>query len=396
MIQHICSACGTYEEWHETAKRYEMRREAENGVLACQEVTYAACPRCGLVGKFPMPHEEELRRYYGEAWQYESARPGYDKAAAFLLGGMIDYDGAGKFPLMAGPGMGQASMIGDGTVLDVGSKGNRMVEALQALGLNVKSAGGLDAQPKDATVRQAWLGSGETAVEEHSIVCAAHVLEHVLNPAFFLADLAALTAVRGYIYIEVPSLRGGLRDVGYCDDLNRNHLWHFGLEALMRLGSQVGTVMRLETDISLPGWPVDRMVIRRELTHIANRIALNIISSDIRSEYDKAAAFIEREGTSVGLYGASHSYAQLLQVRPSLKRWRVFDQYKAGLTYQMPEHPHSVKIEDPEQMGELPSRKVLVTTRSWNSYVDIRNALALKYPGILVATPYANIEQALA
>lgn len=369
--------------------RWEMDREAKEGVFSGSQAVYQVCILCGLIGKYPQPPESELRHYYEHAWQYSEPRPGYDLAAKAIVRGIIRQDGAGIFPLKA-PG---SERIGDATVLDVGSKGDKLTEALQKEGLLVTSAGGIDPKPREG-VEPAWLGRGLAEPRNHSIVSATHVLEHVLSPHLFLSDLANLTAEGGYVYIEVPSLRGGLRDVGYCDDINRNHLWHFGLHALMNLGSIIGTVTLLETDTSLPGWPVDRMVVKK-CRPTESLEVFSIVARDIDSEYSKASEMIRSESpANVGLYGASHSWARLLEVEPSLAAYRVYDRHKAGMSYKT-SRGKELKIRDPDMAAELGSRKVWVTTRSWNSYIDIKRWLNLNRPELLVRTPYMALAKAL-
>lgn len=384
-----CPACGTYAR-EGSVPHKEATREAP---LTSRLVHYEACPTCGLIGKYPMPSEEELKLYYGSAWQYESPRPPqtYWRAASFVASGLQDAYGTGKFPIKSG------KMIGDGTILDVGSKGPQMAEEMGWHGWPMHSAGGLDAQPKSAGVGQAWLGSGEGKSAEHALVCAAHILEHVLYPNRFLEDLARLTAPGGFIYVEVPSLRAGVRDVGVCDDLNRNHLWHFSAMSLALLASQVGTLVAIETDFHTPGWPVERLLIKKTDPEAEALRALQLLQTDIICEYEKAAEKILMEHEeNVGLYGCSHSYAQLVETNPQLLKYRVFDLYKQGGLYGLMHGPgRSRPIESPDAMRTLKAQKVYVTTRSYNSYLDIKRWLAQSCPWLLVETPYASLAEAL-
>ncbi len=387
-----CPACGgrTYTG---AVLHKEMTREAP---LTSKLVGYAACALCGLIGKYPQPPEEELKLYYGSSWQYETPRPPqtFWRAASFIGAGLQDAYGIGRFPKKAGHD--GSDLIGDGTILDVGAKGPEMAEELARHGWQMKSAGGLDAQPKAPGVSAAWLGTGKGPEGRHALVCATHILEHVLRPDLFLEDLARLTASEGFLYIEVPSLRAGIRDVGLCDDLNRNHLWHFSAYSLALLAGRVGTLVALETDRHVPGWPTERLLIKKTApAHDALR-SLQLLQTDIRSEYEKAADKILMESPeNVGLYGCSHSYAQLVETNPQLLRYRVFDLYKAGGLYGLMGRPEKSRtIESPDRMSSLMGRKVYVTTRSYNSYLDIKRWLAEASPWIQVETPYGSLAEA--
>jgi len=391
-----CPACGLRIKRMGGIEHFEMTRDEP---YTATKVSYEACAFCGLVGKYPMPPEDDLKRYYGTSWQYESARPGYDLAARFIHRGLFDADGCGKFPQKAGPAMNETQVIGDRTILDVGSKGSQMAQELSRLGVDIDSAGGLDAQPVTPEVQQAWLGSGVGPTANHSIVSACHILEHVLRPDLFLQDLARLTASGGYIYLEVPSLRGGILDVGLCDDLNRNHLWHFGQGALSMLATQIGTLVAIETEFGLPGWPVDRVLIKKTRPQEESERCIQFIKTDMECEYFKASATIrEHPPKNVALYGASHSYARLVESDPRLLAYRIFDNYKHGSTYSLsfgPKRERTIEPMEYANIGSVGSRTFFVTTRSYNSYVDIKKWLNRNHPGILVKTPYASIAAAV-
>jgi len=386
MSEATCPACGTsLTPASDSVSHLELTRKAP---YRMKTVEYVACELCGLVAKLPLPEEAELADYYQNSWQYASGRPGQGRVAEFVQRGAYSWDGAGRFPLKVQGGA--LVRIGSGTVMEVGSKGQDLARELELFGIHLDAAPGFDAQPQAEGVKRAWLGDGLVEKADHALVIAAHILEHVRFPALFMCDLARLTAEGGYIYVEVPSLRGGLRDVGLCDDLNRNHLWHFGLGALARLGSLAGAVVQLETDLTLPGWPVDRMLVRKDAGD--SLYCIGAMQSDIRSEYEKAADFLMEHGENeIGLVGASHSYAQLLDICPALVKFKVFDSFKAGETMEtLRGKTVTILPLDWASLGQV-SGPFYATTRSYNSYVDLRSWCYRNRPAMKLKTPYANI-----
>lgn len=58
-----------------------------------------------------------------------------------------------------------------------------------------------------------FLGNSKFAGKSYDLVCAFQVMEHVLNPVFFIKDLIAATKKGGTIFVEVPNLNDPLLSV---------------------------------------------------------------------------------------------------------------------------------------------------------------------------------------
>lgn len=385
--EQLLCGCGSW-AWTSCGWHRELARSAPELV----DVEYHACARCGAVAKLPQPPKAELRAYYEKAWQYASARPGLERAAAFIARGLRRPEGMGKYPVQYGGMDGQASFVGNGKVLEVAAKGDAFFQALESVGLRFLGVSMLDAQAQAPDVETVWLGDGQPHLipeQKNALVVAAHVLEHVLSPYEFLADVFRLCAPMGYVYLEVPSLYGGQFDIGLCDDANRNHLWHFGLSGLVMLCARLGTPVLVESDTSHPGWPVDRILVRKHAIQESSKNWLGLTMMEVRCEYEKAElALYGRSPTTTALYGASHSYAQLRALWREPRRFKVYDRYKAG------EQWDGVVVRHPDQLAADGIQRVFVTTRSYNSYVDIKKDLYARYPWLTVDTLYPNIRAA--
>jgi hypothetical protein len=375
----ICVCGGSV--WALVAKREELSRvRVEMG-----GVEYKACERCGAIVKLPFPGEMELRAYYEGAWQYQSERDGIERAAEFIREGVRAPDGCSKFPLTA------AGFVGNGRSLEVAAKGDAFARALAAAGLRMLGASGLDAQPQRDGIGAAWLGSGTGPEGSNALVVAAHVLEHVTAPVLFLADLLRLTAQGGYVYVEVPSLHAGQFDIGLCDDINRNHLWHFTLQSLVHLATLAGaTVVRVQDDLALPGWPVLRLLLKKHTPARSAILAFADVEQMVRCEYEKAElALHDRSPKTTALYGASHSYAKIRALwKKHARRFQVYDRYKNGELWD------GVVVRHPDTLTQDGIDEVFVTTRSINSYLDIKRDLYASHPWLLVHSLYPSITRA--
>lgn len=387
-VEEIICGCAAW-AWTPVGFHEELSRTSSE----METVEYHACGRCGAICKLPQPDKKVLRAYYESAWQYSSERPGLERAAAFIARGIRQPDGAGRFPLKAGPGLGESSFVGNGKVLEVAAKGDGMFRALEDQRIRFLGTSMLDVQPQADGIEPVWLGDGKSHLipeQKNALVVAAHVLEHVLDPYQFLVDVFRLCAPLGFVYLEVPSLYGGRFDIGLCDDANRNHLWHYGLAGLSALCSRLGTPILLETDLGHPGWPVDRILVQKWAIHDASRNWLGEAMIDVKCEYEKAEmALYGRSPTTTALYGASHSYAQIRALwKNEGRRYAVYDRYKAGQNFD------GVTVRHPDQLVLDGIQRVFVTTRSYNSYVDIKRDLYARFPWLSVHTLYPNIREA--
>jgi hypothetical protein len=369
----------------------ERRFELEIGSLETVEVAYDVCRFCGLVGKNPLPKETELAAYYANAWQAKSARPKacYDAAASWIFHALRPLD-----------------IFSFDGLLDVGSADLSMARALQEK-FSIAKVVAIDPQPRDSGVEVlASETLGGHALQRADLVVATHVLEHVHTPGVFVDTLFAALGSAGFVYIEVPALEGGRF---FCsDNVNRAHLWHFSLNALLRLcvprnvshdPHGVASVIAAETDRSLLGWPVNRILLRKQDKEAS------ISGGDYRrfwgrmmnaqdDDYTKAVRYLlQYSPEHCVLYGACASLLELYKAAQSMgskiaKRvysFPVVDLYKAGQKWdetvvQLPEILHGKSM-------------AIIATRHPNSILDIQKYLGETFPGLARVTLFEKALQ---
>lgn len=133
----------------------------------------------------------------------------------------------------------------DARLFEVGSGFGAFLAAAAAAGLT-----GLQASEPDAANRSRLLGNagvtfqdGLSSVPSGSldIVVAFHVLEHLPDPAMFMAELLAALKPGGRAFIEVPDLMGGLHSADY---VHPAHLSYFTQGMIARLSRASGFHVR--------------------------------------------------------------------------------------------------------------------------------------------------------
>lgn len=330
-----------------------------------QVVTYHKCQTCQTVRKTPTPDPESLRSYYEKAWQFSEPRPKpcWDSAASWMA-------------KVVGPSIRNA--------IDVGGKDLSIFDALRECGVKIEKKSILDAQPKAGEAIPAWLGQGFTSQHQYDLVVATHVLEHAADPRSFLRDVRLMMFGGAWLYIEVPSLEFGSSDMGLCDDINPNHLWHFTLSGLSTLLHGCGfLVVRAEADRSVPGWPCNRVIAQTRQWEIE---PFKDMYDGTRAIYEVATARItDQYQIGDALYAACNSCWRLHDhdrfMRGTIKSMPLYDLHKSGYFLGRP-------IRKPSQMSADNTRRVWLTPRFWNSRVEIGRWLSENHPSVEIMNPY--------
>jgi SAM-dependent methyltransferase len=162
------------------------------------------CSECGLIRLHPRPKPTELRTYYpGNYWFAPEAAAADRLEEAYRRFVLRDHLGFVSRAL--------ASAGESGPVVDVGCGGGLLLRMLAERGVPVL---GLDLSPRAASV--AWRRNGVPAASAslravplpHNS-CAAvtmfHVLEHLENPAEYLAAARDLLRPNGRLVVQVPN-----------------------------------------------------------------------------------------------------------------------------------------------------------------------------------------------
>lgn len=169
------------------------------------------------------------------------------------------------------------------TLLEVGCGGGYFLEAARAAGIAVR---GVEPAADGAEHARARLDLDVTTGRFEDVplrgpfdaVCAFHVLEHVHDPAAFLAHARGLLAAGGLLALEVPNLDSARarRDRERWFNLVPDyHLWHFSPASLPRLVERAGFgAPQLDT-----AFPRHYLRLRRALS----RSGLRALLADLRA-----------------------------------------------------------------------------------------------------------------
>ena len=134
------------------------------------------------------------------------------------------------------------------SLVEAGAAGGFFVAAARAAGIDamgVEVSASAAAYARDRLNMPVRVGSFEEAelTQPHDVVCAFHVLEHVEDPARFLAAAHAATRPGGRLALEVPNLDSAAfaRLGGAWPHIQpAYHRWHFTPGSLRRLVEQQG------------------------------------------------------------------------------------------------------------------------------------------------------------
>ncbi len=361
----ICPACSN------TSWRFIERRRELSFENTQESVSYYICPKCGIVRRSPQPTEESLRRYYSTAWQTRVDRlsDGLDHAARWVAEGLKPY----TTRLHA--------------AVDVGAPTRNFLERIQRE-ISIERLDIQNPQQHEEAAGECWLGGAESNLRgNYELVTSTHVLEHVARPQEFLEHLATFVEPHGgFLYIEVPSTE----NEHASDNINRDHLWHYPLPALVWLCTSGALrdmdfhVLKAETCHEPKGWPTNRILLRANARWSQESIyAIHFGRMLHRQETAYRGALLkifERDPALTCLYGACETLSQIGdQVEGAdvarLKRFEIYDAFKAGKPFLW-----SPSIKDPK--GGLPP-VALITTKNWQSAVDIKATLAKSHPDTL-------------
>jgi N-acetylglucosaminyldiphosphoundecaprenol N-acetyl-beta-D-mannosaminyltransferase len=136
------------------------------------------------------------------------------------------------------------------------------------------------------SVRQGYLQDLPTAQPFH-VVAMFHVLEHSLDPSGLLSDIRERMAAGGYLFIEVPNIRGSWQGLGM---LHIAHPYQYSGKTLAALAEKAGFSVVERVEIEELGFESSvRVVARKE--HSSENSKLPLPADD---PAELAALFAER------------------------------------------------------------------------------------------------------
>lgn len=226
-----CPVCGNT-QFKELARddRYRM------GLPTCQ------CEKCGLAMTNPVPTEEALSQFYRDdyrAYYRKTDRPSEQHIEEYGLGKRAEYTSGF---------LKDAGLLNDAPqVLDVGCAEGSLLRAIGGKAPDSKRVG-IEPNPLFGEFARSWAGATvfpdladvERAGLKFDLITINHVLEHIREPAPFLARLSSLLTARGVIYVDVPDAAR----YQSLDDLHIAHLYHFSVASLENIARRGGLAAR--------------------------------------------------------------------------------------------------------------------------------------------------------
>ncbi len=200
------------------------------------------CRGCGLFYTNPLPEPEELRaRVEGSDLYTEDQlrKTDFFRRRAETLFERVE------------------RLRPKGRVLDVGCAiGTELVVARErgweAVGIELSASSVRVARERGLDVRETPLEECGFARGEFGLVTLNHVLEHIADPAPFLAEVRRILADDGLLFVAVPNVRAWiryLRGERYAWSFQDDHFLHFSTFTLPRLLARHG-FRALETQTS--------------------------------------------------------------------------------------------------------------------------------------------------
>jgi 2-polyprenyl-3-methyl-5-hydroxy-6-metoxy-1,4-benzoquinol methylase len=207
-----------------------------------------ACPTCGLARLEPLPSDDELSRFYPDAY-YGDPGVKFQSTIEWLVRAV----GARHIRFLA------RGVPPGGRILDVGCGRGVLLAELANRGFEVHgvertAAAALGADPRAQIRIASDLAAANYPAEFFDAVMIWHVLEHLREPVATIREIHRVLRPGGKLVVAVPnfsSLQARWAGPAWFHlDLPR-HLFHFPLRALRRLLEQSGFVFVSEHHFSL-------------------------------------------------------------------------------------------------------------------------------------------------
>jgi SAM-dependent methyltransferase len=210
---------------------------------SCEGFFYVRCDRCGLVQINPQPERAEVTRRYREGSGAEYLAYELKNEAAFLRLQEMALEDAGFEELETG------------RVLDIGCATGALLEKLRnrgwaCTGVEISPSNEYARKERGLDVRNLPLEENRFPAASFDAVLASHLIEHLNDPAGFVAEVHRILAPGGCFIVTTPNI------AGFQARLFRNHwrsaifdhLYLFSIKTLSLLLTHRGfTVDRIRT-----------------------------------------------------------------------------------------------------------------------------------------------------
>lgn len=259
--QPPCPVCGTAANYEYSGRdlMFNLHRRYD----------YHRCECCGLAFQYPPPDAVTIASFYPPHYDiYDEQRrerkigglrrallrhsKGYRHLPAGLANRIL---AAICSPFMASD---TPDFVTDGRMLDVGCGNGRYLTTMRALGWQIQ---GVEFSPEgvrvcrmgNVPVHHGDLGSAQFPDDHFDLITARHVIEHVPEPRFFIAELARILKPGGLLVVETPNAnalgRAWLSTNWFANEVPRHLFMHSpaSLDWLAKHAGLTSAGFRLDT-----------------------------------------------------------------------------------------------------------------------------------------------------
>ena len=217
-----CNLCGN-------SQVYVLARQSRSGAALRSVI----CPDCGLVWSDPFPHNP--RQFYEKDYRLEYKNTYTPKPKHVLRAGGVALTRHEKI---------KQFLIGQKTILDVGTGGGEFAYLLKSLGHDlhgIEPNQGYAEYSKAAYQLNLHIGfiqDSNFPPENFDLITIWHVLEHTEDPCQVLQKLHSLLKPAGTLVVEVPNIEACCQ--APKSTFHEANLFNFNIESLTKMGEKAG------------------------------------------------------------------------------------------------------------------------------------------------------------
>src|ERR1035437_2668178 len=262
-----CPVCGSVQ--HEVLYRQRFEHFTAGSITDGYDVV--ACGTCGTCFASGLPDQTRFSEYYDQSSKYDLGAAGAELSS-------FDAERFADEARFIAANVSHRT----GSVLDIGTATGGLLVALRDLGFT--SVHGIEPSPDAARVAREThgldvvagdVGMATASGAQYSVVSLVAVLEHLVDPAAALRDIAGLLAADGLLYLHVP-------DAGRFDDdvdapyqqFSVEHINYFTAASLRNLLASVDLEVAAQRAIvvklsDIAEGPALEVLCRRTARHLA-------------------------------------------------------------------------------------------------------------------------------
>jgi len=218
--------------------------------LLCEGFSYVRCVKCGLVQMNPQPLQDEIKRRYGEGSGEDYLAYELANERAFLDLELLALNdaGFGKLEKELFANGKSANGINAVRILDVGCATGSLLAFLRQTGWETTGVEINETQAEYGK-RERKLDVRKVPLEEihfsdgyFNAVIASHLIEHLNDPASFVAEVYRILANGGRFFVTTPNIAGFQARLfkGRWRSAIFDHLYLFSVKTLTRLLKEKG------------------------------------------------------------------------------------------------------------------------------------------------------------